>query len=219
MNGFANSLLTLLLGWMRVLFSALLTLPQRGSAFLAWLGRHWIPLVLVIVLAALFVDALIYILRWRPQYVWSTRLQRLFHRKEFLRDEEEFQKGFTDSLPNFNFSDTPIQDLSMQEPIPEEYYAPAAQQPVEEQIPETIAPIRNYPEYEARNRRSNRRSDRHGRRARRSNMPRFRLQDIGASEHNLRYPEPPVQARDAFHAPVYPGAVPDDADDRITNEQ
>ena len=87
MNGFANSLLTLLLGWMRVLFSALLTLPQRGSAFLAWLGRHWIPLVLVIVLAALFVDALIYILRWRPQYVWSTRLQRLFHRKEFLRDE------------------------------------------------------------------------------------------------------------------------------------
>ncbi|MBR6299412.1 MAG: hypothetical protein IKR36_00785 [Clostridia bacterium] len=215
MNGFANSLLTLLLGWMRVLFSALLTLPQRGSAFLAWLGRHWIPLVLVIVLAALFVDALIYILRWRPQYVWSTRLQRLFHRKEFLRDEEEFQKGFTDSLPNFNFSDTPIQDLSMQEPIPEEYYAPATQQPVEEQIPETIAPIRNYPEYEARNRRS----DRHGRRARRSNMPRFRLQDIGASEHNLRYPEPPVQARDAFHAPVYPGAVPDDADDRITNEQ
>jgi hypothetical protein len=215
MNGFANSLLTLLLGWMRVLFSALLTLPQRGSAFLAWLGRHWIPLVLVIVLAALFVDALIYILRWRPQYVWSTRLQRLFHRKEFLRDEEEFQKGFTDSLPNFNFSDTPIQDLSMQEPIPEEYYAPATQQPVEEQIPETIAPIRNYPEYEARNRRS----DRHGRRARRSSMPRFRLQDIGASEHNLRYPEPPVQARDAFHAPVYPGAVPDDADDRITNEQ
>ena len=215
MNGFANSLLTLLLGWMRVLFSALLTLPQRGSAFLAWLGRHWIPLVLVIVLAALFVDALIYILRWRPQYVWSTRLQRLFHRKEFLRDEEEFQKGFTDSLPNFNFSDTPIQDLSMQEPIPEEYYTPVTQQPVEEQIPETIAPIRNYPEYEARNRRS----DRHGRRARRSSMPRFRLQDIGASEHNLRYPEPPVQARDAFHAPVYPGAVPDDADDRITNEQ
>ena len=215
MNGFANSLLTLLLGWMRVLFSALLTLPQRGSAFLAWLGRHWIPLVLIIVLAALFVDALIYILRWRPQYVWSTRLQRIFHRKEFLKDEEEFQKGFTNSLPNFNFSDTPIQDLSLQEPIAEEFYTPPTQQPVEEEIPETIAPIRNYPEIEGRNRRS----DRHGRRARRTNMPRFRLQDIGTSERSIRYPEPPVQARDAFHAPVYPGAVPDDADDRVTNEQ
>lgn len=215
MNGFANSLLTLLLGWMRVLFSALLTLPQRGSAFLAWLGRHWIPLVLIIVLAALFVDALIYILRWRPQYVWSTRLQRIFHRKEFLRDEEEFQKGFTNSLPNFNFSDTPIQDLSIQEPIAEEYYSPAVQQPVEEELPEKLAPIRNYPEAEGRNRRS----ARHGRRARRTNMPRFRLQDIGTSEHSVRYPEPPVQARDAFHAPVYPGAVPDDADDRVTNEQ
>ena len=215
MNGFANSLLTLLLGWMRVLFSALLTLPQRGSAFLAWLGRHWIPLVLIIVLAALFVDALIYILRWRPQYVWSTRLQRIFHRKEFLKDEEEFQKGFTNSLPNFNFSDTPIQDLSLQEPIAEEFYTPPSQQPAEEEMPVTIAPIRNYPEIEGRNRRS----DRHGRRARRSSMPRFRLHDIGASEHNLRYPEPPVQARDAFHAPVYPGAVPDDNDDRVTNEQ
>ena len=46
-----------------------------------------------------------------------------------------------------------------------------------------------------------RRSSRHGRRTVRIN---FRLPDLSESGRNVLYPEPPINAREAFREPVYP---------------
>ena len=57
MNAFANSLLHLLLSWMRALFSDVLSFAQGGdSGLIAWIGKHWIVLTLTLMAAGILTD-------------------------------------------------------------------------------------------------------------------------------------------------------------------
>lgn len=205
MNNFANSLLNLLLSWMRSLFGSLLSLIQGNDAgLLQWLSKHWIALGCILVVGGLTLDIIIYILRWHPQYVWQAQLNRLLHRHETDEmEDEEFSQGFDSALADFNFADTPIPDLTISEQQPldplETYYEEALPSP-EPEIDYSQLPGASQVQEERR-----RRSQRHGRRAMHS-VPRFRISDLNDSARHAAYPEPPVNARDAFHEAVYPSA-------------
>ena len=210
MNTFANSLLSLLLSWMRSFFSGLLAFLNGGDGgFFAWLGKHWVVLAVFLIAFGVAIDALIYLLRWRPQYVWRTRLRRVLRRED--PEEEQFSEGFDTALPDFNFGDTPIPDLTAA-PEPMEmldaYYTEPAQpaEPVEEIDLDSLAE-KETPAIGQRRRRS----DRHSRKK----LP-IRLPDL--SEIGRRRDMPPVDARSAFHDPVYPASelpypYPNDEDD------
>jgi len=207
MNSIANSLLALLLSWMRSLFGSILSLMRGENAgFLSWIGSHWLPLACILMLAGITADAVVYILRWRPQYVWRTRFRHLMNRRQ-LDDaaEEQFQQGFEDAVEDFNFEDTPIPDLTTQSVPPLEEIASfdAAVSP------DNSAPFdySKLPGAESPADERRRRSDRHARRGVGRAVSRFRLPDLSDSDrYSTSYPEMPVNPREAFHAPVYPAA-------------
>lgn len=83
MSGFFSSLLSLLLGWIRALANQLWALAgsEKASALGRFLAGHWLWLVIFLCAAGVLMDLLVYFFRWRPDYVWATRLRHLRHRK------------------------------------------------------------------------------------------------------------------------------------------
>jgi hypothetical protein len=79
LGAFADSLFTLLLGWVRGAVSAIITAFSSGgeSGILQFLGNNWIPIVLIIVAVGLVGDWFIWMLRWQPYRVWGTTMRRM----------------------------------------------------------------------------------------------------------------------------------------------
>ena len=82
MGQFANTLFSLLLGWVQTAASWLWSLITNVdvSAWLRWLLDNWLPLVLLLCGAGLVIDFVIYLFRWQPYRVWAGALHRLTHR-------------------------------------------------------------------------------------------------------------------------------------------
>lgn len=82
MNGFFSSVLSFLLGWVRAAAGWLWRLLGSESAGAAgrFLAGHWVQLALLLCAAGVAADLLVYFFRWRPDYVWATRLRRLRRR-------------------------------------------------------------------------------------------------------------------------------------------
>ena len=87
MNGFANGLFSLLLGWLRGLLAQFwLLLSGEGGSFLLWVGQNWIPLLILLCVIGAAADLVVYLIRWRPWRVWRSFLHRL---RPDRRDEED----------------------------------------------------------------------------------------------------------------------------------
>ena len=98
MGSFANSLFTLMLGWLQSAASALwsaLTNEGKGS-FFQWIGRSWPVIVVILCVIGLAVDLGVYLLRWRPFKVWKSFFARMRHSKKIKNeyDDEEGESGF-----------------------------------------------------------------------------------------------------------------------------
>lgn len=79
MNGFVNTILSLMLSWIRALISnlwALLT-SEDGGAFCQFFSAHWLTIVAGLCVACMLVDMIVYFFRWRPDYVWASKWRRL----------------------------------------------------------------------------------------------------------------------------------------------
>ena len=79
MGSFANSVFSVLLGWIRNLVTqgwSLLSNSENGG-FLAWIGENWKVLVLVLCVGGMVIDFLVYLARWKPQKVWASFFRRL----------------------------------------------------------------------------------------------------------------------------------------------
>ena len=131
MNGFANTLLTLLLSWLRVLINNLWRVlsSEDGGAFYQFLSANWKVLVLVLCVGGFVIDRIIYLFRWRPYYVWMSKLRRLRHAPSSEQVPEEtplpaMEPGGQDAP----YADTPYPDASYPN-------APYAQAPVEPYAP------------------------------------------------------------------------------------
>ena len=115
MNGFTNAILSLLLGWLRSLFNtvwALLGSESSGTA-LNFLRENWKMIFLVMCVGGYLVDRIIYLIRWRPYYVWSARRQRRRQRVDELNSSPAPETGrYTDAYarPRYAPADEPAQD-------------------------------------------------------------------------------------------------------------
>lgn len=87
MGSFANSMFSVLLGWVRGAVNWLWRLftSEQSSGMVAWLGEHWLVLAAVLCAAGLVMDLVVNTLRWQPYKVWASFFRRLFGRK---RQEE-----------------------------------------------------------------------------------------------------------------------------------
>lgn len=196
MNDFASSILSLLLSFTRSLAnSALSLLHGAPDGFVEWIGAHWIGLLVVLILSGLTIDMLVYILRWRPQYVWRDYLHHLFRTKDERMADEEFDAGYDNGVQSFSFMDDPIPDI-MESGGDMQLSQAITQydvQPVESYDSQQSAPVIV----------RRRRSERHGHRVR-------ILRNLHESSATARSATA-VHSRDAFHDAVYPTIQQPDA--------
>lgn len=78
MGSFANTVFSLLLGWVRSAVASLWAMmSSEGSGALAWLGEHWLGLTAALCILGTVVDVVVYLIRWRPYKVWASFFRRL----------------------------------------------------------------------------------------------------------------------------------------------
>ncbi len=79
MGSFANSVFSVLLGWIRTAINQLWALvnSDSGGGFLAWIGENWKVLTLILCGVGVVTDVVVYLFRWRPMQVWASFFRRL----------------------------------------------------------------------------------------------------------------------------------------------
>ena len=199
MNSFVNSLLEIILSWVRGIITDIWTIFGGDSgSFFGWLGRHWLSLVCVLIVGGITADLIFYILRWRPQRVWFYKLDRLVRHSEYVEEEKAFSQGYDSGIESFHLDEDPLISQYLNATNNhrfEQYDASVVPQAVDTQENEQPATAHV---------RHRRRSDRHAKRIGRRNR-RFSLTEENSS-YSYGYPVPPVDARDAFHDAVYPSS-------------
>ncbi len=92
MGSFANTLFTLLLGWLQGIVSAVWSAftTENSQSWFDLIGRHWIAAAGVLCLIGLGADLCVYLFRWRPFKVWKSFFSR--NRDTGEEPEEEDRK-------------------------------------------------------------------------------------------------------------------------------
>lgn len=194
MSNFIHSMLELLLSWVKGVFSDIWSmLSGDNGSFFAWMGRHWLSLVCVLLISGITLDLMIYILRWKPQRVWKSTFDRLFRKK--TEEEAFFDDGYLNGIESFELDSDPVISEYINA-TPQLVQFDAGIQPDPAPIPEEAPPQQPV---------RRRRSDRHTHRSVRRHFISIKLPSLDESEaHYSAYPAPPVHAREAFHDAVYP---------------
>lgn len=91
MGSFANSLFTILLGWLQGAVSAVWSAftTENGNAFFTWIGKNWLLIAGVLCAAGLAADLCVYLFRWKPYKVWKS-----FFSRERENEEPEEEVSF-----------------------------------------------------------------------------------------------------------------------------
>ena len=89
MNGFVNTILSVMFSWIRALISNIWTVlsSEDGGALFQFLSSHWLTMVVVLCVVCVLVDGLVYFFRWRPDYVWASKWRRLRRRRSRRAEE------------------------------------------------------------------------------------------------------------------------------------
>ena len=79
-NGVMQKVMELLLSWMRVVTGWVWDFFQadRGTGLIAWFSDHWVKIALILILAGVVVDWLIWMIRWRPYWLWLRKRQIIY---------------------------------------------------------------------------------------------------------------------------------------------
>lgn len=144
MNAFANTLFSLLLSWVKGLVQSVWGMFSGGAdGFFVWLGDHWLGLVVFICLLGAAADLMVWLLRWRPDLVWRTKVRRFRARlggqEMDNRDQQDFYRGYEEAVDmgpgvlweenaawqqDDGYDDAPVQDETVwwEQPEPETVY-------------------------------------------------------------------------------------------------
>ena len=73
MGQFANTLFSMLLGWVQTAAAELwgLITQADASAWLKWLVENWLPLTLALCIGGVMIDFIVYLIRWQPYRMWG----------------------------------------------------------------------------------------------------------------------------------------------------
>ena len=79
MGSFANTVFSLLLGWLRGLISLIWSAltSDGGETFFSFIENNWIMITVIVCVLGLAVDFAVYFFRWQPYKVWQTFLRHV----------------------------------------------------------------------------------------------------------------------------------------------
>ena len=89
-TGYANAIVNAMLGWLKGLASWVLRLFNLSGGFspLKFLADNWLKLLIVLLVVGVVLDLLIWLIRWRPHWVWFRKKRVIINDKNFFANEK-----------------------------------------------------------------------------------------------------------------------------------
>ena len=89
-SGYSNAIVDVMLGWLKGLANWVLRLfnlagSANGSPLL-WLSRNWLKLLIFFLVLGVVLDRLIWLIRWRPYWVWFRKERVIVNDNRFFSD-------------------------------------------------------------------------------------------------------------------------------------
>ena len=100
-SGYSNAIVGTMLGWLKGLANWVLRLFNLAGSVsvspLAWLSRNWLKLLIVFMIIGVAADILVWLVRWRPHWVWFRKERVIvnddsFFSSEGLKSEEDWEE-------------------------------------------------------------------------------------------------------------------------------
>jgi len=134
-NQFAESLVEIMLSWMRWLtswFWNIINSGSTGGGFWAWFADSWKSLAVFLIIIGFIVDWLVWMIRWRPYWLWLRKRQIIYEEvtveKKRPRPAKEDTAEYEDAQDeceqtqgeSSEYGDEPADEAPQAAPSPEE---------------------------------------------------------------------------------------------------
>lgn len=92
MGSFANTLFSVLLGWVQSAVSWLWKLcgTEDAGSLMSWVLDNWVLLLILLCVCGVAIDLIVYLIRWQPYRVWHSFWNRMMGR---AKEEEAPQSA------------------------------------------------------------------------------------------------------------------------------
>ena len=89
-TGYANAIVNAMLGWLKGLASWVLRLFNLSGGFspLKFLADNWLKLLIFFLILGVALDLIVWLIRWRPHWVWFRKKRVIINDKNFFADEK-----------------------------------------------------------------------------------------------------------------------------------
>ena len=92
---YSNAIVDLMLGWLRGFANWVLRLFNlaggAGGSPLLWLSQNWLKLLIFFLLLGVVLDRLVWLIRWRPYWVWFRKERVIVNDEKFFADKDAFE--------------------------------------------------------------------------------------------------------------------------------
>lgn len=145
MGQFANTLFSMLLGWVQ---SAAQWLWQKVSgadagAMMQWVLDNWLALLVLLCLGGMLIDLVVYLFRWQPYRVWRSFFARLTGSRE--EDSAPVSSGYRQWV--YADGSTRLEEIPQEERQEENDHLDAPIRPVRRAVPSQPDNAYNQPVY------------------------------------------------------------------------
>lgn len=89
-TGYTNAIVNAMLGWLKGLASWVLRLFNLSGGFspLKFLADNWLQLLIFFLILGVVIDVLVWLIRWRPHWVWFRKKRVIINDKNFFAQEK-----------------------------------------------------------------------------------------------------------------------------------
>lgn len=89
-TGYTNAIVNAMLGWLKGLASWVLRLFNLSGGFspLKFLADNWLQLLIFFLILGVVTDVLVWLIRWRPHWVWFRKKRVIINDKNFFAQEK-----------------------------------------------------------------------------------------------------------------------------------
>ena len=101
-NSFADTVVNGMLSWLKGFADWVLRLfdlaGSGGVSPLEWLSEHWSQLLIILLIAGVAADIIVWLIRWRPYWVWFRKKRIVVDDKEFFESDADVPRPRPDTI-------------------------------------------------------------------------------------------------------------------------
>ena len=92
-TGYTNAIVDTMLGWLKGLASWVLRLfnLSAGGSPLKFLADNWLKILIILLIVGVAADVIIWLIRWRPHWVWFRKKRVVINDKNFFAREHDME--------------------------------------------------------------------------------------------------------------------------------